>query len=1085
MMVNKYRFFSYFYRFLVAIILIPGQVVPQSPPPGTASSEVLIYYPFTGDSPEPAGTVSGLQGTNFSISSGSVLFRSANAGDWTGSGVPYAQGNQSWNAAQLSEAKYFSFVLEVDEAQSFSLDGIRFLYRATASGPSAVTVSVNDVPVATVDVTADQTLLFESGLYFEDLDMAEIRIAGWDNGSRVTTGGGQFRLDDVELTGTVDFGDSPFVVANPSEITTLSGTKGETATVPESFLVSGGNLDGVEMAIEVAGPFEISEYPDADYSASLIFFPYDGSEMELWIRLQPGLPEGEYSGFITITAGSAEEQVLLHGRMEEDVFILFDFRDSSSEPSRRPGFAHVSELNISSGSLQFSTAGQWPGSGVPVVQGNSGWSAMDPMDAKYFYFNVVPDHGYAVTLDRFSMYMQATAAGPSAVTIEINGRDVATLEVSSGSIEHIDLDLEGFVELEDAVVKIKGWDNGSRTTTGGGAFRLNDIRLDGELAESTFFLKLTGNPGYRMFSIPLQDVSFGDFLEPFWTQGLDNAPRDGGNRTGGDPNVFRWDRDAPDNSVAYWEAVRNLSKVPDAGSGFLVYIFEGEQQGNGTNDTDPLPKRVIITGNPHQTQDGVIHAQLNPNPSGWSLPGNPFTRPVNFFDIFQHQNTDRVHDAIYIWDANSDAVPSENPGNGQDTGAGRWKSYTAATGAGDIANGWIAPFQGFFIQNTEEGNGTLVFPETALGEEAAFFGKNTMGHTADLADAARHKTAPWDQKMQKEGLRYQKGQKMDMRDVPGRIEAPPHGIRQHAVPPDAIRIEFQMGGKTDALWLRFSEDGSMAKTAGDAYQLTPLSEEYVLISAQKERDLFDIAHLPLPGETFGLPLMLDATAEGEGIIRVTEHTAGSLPALILEDPATQQFTEIRKGMEYRFQLDHQGSMAGQPLEKKSLAVIEKPKQFQETKPVGARKNLEGLKRTGQYDWKEKKNRLGEMEMGSLSRFTLAGSAGTETRFVIRTGTDLLKDSEDLEKAGPVMLRQNYPNPFNHSTSIIYEIPAATHVRMTVYDIMGRRVSTIVDEYQREGVHRVAWNAEGFSSGVYVYRIAANGYTTTRNMILVK
>jgi predicted outer membrane repeat protein len=83
------------------------------------------------------------------------------------------------------------------------------------------------------------------------------------------------------------------------------------------------------------------------------------------------------------------------------------------------------------------------------------------------------------------------------------------------------------------------------------------------------------------------------------------------------------------------------------------------------------------------------------------------------------------------------------------------------------------------------------------------------------------------------------------------------------------------------------------------------------------------------------------------------------------------------------------------------------------------------------------------------------------------------------------LFQNYPNPFNASTSIRYSLPVATDVRIEIYDLLGRKVSTLPEGTQEAGYHRVVWNAENQSSGLYFYRIEANDFVTIRTMTLLK
>ena len=85
----------------------------------------------------------------------------------------------------------------------------------------------------------------------------------------------------------------------------------------------------------------------------------------------------------------------------------------------------------------------------------------------------------------------------------------------------------------------------------------------------------------------------------------------------------------------------------------------------------------------------------------------------------------------------------------------------------------------------------------------------------------------------------------------------------------------------------------------------------------------------------------------------------------------------------------------------------------------------------------------------------------------------------------IHLKQNYPNPFNASTRIVYEIPQQAHVRLEIFDLLGRRMATLTDEMQSAGRHEIALDASAFPSGVYIYRLQAGEATLTRKMTLVK
>jgi fibronectin type 3 domain-containing protein len=92
--------------------------------------------------------------------------------------------------------------------------------------------------------------------------------------------------------------------------------------------------------------------------------------------------------------------------------------------------------------------------------------------------------------------------------------------------------------------------------------------------------------------------------------------------------------------------------------------------------------------------------------------------------------------------------------------------------------------------------------------------------------------------------------------------------------------------------------------------------------------------------------------------------------------------------------------------------------------------------------------------------------------------------------GDFVLVQNFPNPFNQETNIRFALPVPAHATLEIYDVNGRQVSRLVDDWLSAGLHEISWDAtdgEGNSvpSGMYIYRLTAGDITTSGKMILMK
>lgn len=86
-----------------------------------------------------------------------------------------------------------------------------------------------------------------------------------------------------------------------------------------------------------------------------------------------------------------------------------------------------------------------------------------------------------------------------------------------------------------------------------------------------------------------------------------------------------------------------------------------------------------------------------------------------------------------------------------------------------------------------------------------------------------------------------------------------------------------------------------------------------------------------------------------------------------------------------------------------------------------------------------------------------------------------------------LLQQNYPNLFNPETEIKFQIPMANYVSLKVYDILGREVATLIDEFKKAGSYSAQFSVQNsqLSSGVYFYKLKAGDYMETKKMLLMK
>ena len=116
---------------------------------------------------------------------------------------------------------------------------------------------------------------------------------------------------------------------------------------------------------------------------------------------------------------------------------------------------------------------------------------------------------------------------------------------------------------------------------------------------------------------------------------------------------------------------------------------------------------------------------------------------------------------------------------------------------------------------------------------------------------------------------------------------------------------------------------------------------------------------------------------------------------------------------------------------------------------------------------------------------MVGNEANMVSFTVGINPDVVSNEKEFGVPEVFSLEQNYPNPFNPSTTIQYGIPESSEVTIKVFNTLGREVATLVNERKAPGTYQVQFDASHLSSGMYVYRIVAGNYVSTKKLMLIK
>jgi hypothetical protein len=257
----------------------------------------------------------------------------------------------------------------------------------------------------------------------------------------------------------------------------------------------------------------------------------------------------------------------------------------------------------------------------------------------------------------------------------------------------------------------------------------------------------------------------------------------------------------------------------------------------------------------------------------------------------------------------------------------------------------------------------------------------------------------------------------------------------------AIAQELKIDFSSDELFnktvrIHFNDDASFGKDRFDSERFAPLATNYLDAYFSNDDKAYSITSLPTLENKITLPLHVEFTKSGEVTLQVSNFVLPSGYEAHLVDNLTGNEFPIDLNFSYTF--TH--SVANKSAAKSAEDVLK-----------------------------------GNLVLGATS----------DARFGVVVGPITTSVRELNEVPNSVVLHQNYPNPFNPTTQISFELPQAMQVKLTVFDMLGREVSTLVNSTAKAGLSTVNWNAANASSGIYYYRLQAGNSVVTKKMTLIK
>ena len=300
-------------------------------------------------------------------------------------------------------------------------------------------------------------------------------------------------------------------------------------------------------------------------------------------------------------------------------------------------------------------------------------------------------------------------------------------------------------------------------------------------------------------------------------------------------------------------------------------------------------------------------------------------------------------------------------------------------------------------------------------------------------------------------------------------------------------------GITSGSQVRFDEKAKEGIDPYDAYYLGSYANEYANLYTLIGDQTLTINNVPTKsGKELEYPVYLDATVNGNFELQWNSELLPETGSYILEDIATGTRIDLRAQNKYSFNV---GAKTKLNVDEKSETTTENGKADEDLdlkEEISDKATAKDLAINGdtksQSIQKEATRTTGMLlPTQAQSKSKSASTKIDEQLFKLIINTGMVSDiEEDLGLPETVELYQNYPNPFNPTSIIRYGVPEMSEVTLEVFDMLGRKVATLIDgETKHAGRYNVQFNARSLASGMYIYRLKIGSKILTKKMTLIK